>query len=206
MMVWKLAISPITARNASILAAALPYNTRKPSSSGSPLVASENEPCILSAAPTLEFRNVMSSAEIISVNMPRMSPLGMSFFGSADSSAASGNCSMARNSHTANGNDSSTPFNPNGNHGPPPSGEFDRLAVFADADVQRPTIEVDGPERTHPVDGQDGERTERDEHGDAEREFDAVEIQQQEHQVRPGPPQRVAWRLASRRSPTCTSL
>jgi len=39
----------------------------------------------------------------ISVNMPYMMPFGMSRFGSVDSSAASGSCSMARNSHTAKG-------------------------------------------------------------------------------------------------------
>ena len=124
MMVWKLAMSPMTARNASVLAAPLPYNTRKPSSSGSPDADSVNAPCILpsSVEPTLEFRKVMSSADTMSVNMPRISPLGMSFLGSADSSAASGNCSMARNSHTANGSVISTPLTPNGNHEPPPSG------------------------------------------------------------------------------------
>src|SRR5688572_21732203 len=53
--------------------------------------------------------------------MPAMRPLGMSFLGSADSSAASGNCSMARNNHTANGRVASTPFQPNGNQEPPPS-------------------------------------------------------------------------------------
>src|SRR5687767_5571398 len=123
MMVWKLAIRPMTARNASVLAAPVPYSTRNPSSSGSPEVASENAPCILpsSSEPTLEFRKVMSSAETISVNMPRIRPFGMSFFGSADSSAASGSCSMARNSQTANGSVASTPFQPNGNQEPPPS-------------------------------------------------------------------------------------
>ena len=61
-------------------------------------------------------------AERISVEMPRMMPLGMSRLGSTDSSAASGNCSMARNSQTANGSVASTPEKPNGNHSPPPSG------------------------------------------------------------------------------------
>src|SRR5690349_15271868 len=121
MMVWKLAMRPMTARNASVFAAPVPYNTRKPSSSGSPEVASENEPCMPSALPMLEFRNVISSADTMSVNMPATRPFGMSFLGSADSSAASGNCSMARNNHTANGSVASTPFHPNGNQEPPPS-------------------------------------------------------------------------------------
>ena len=46
----------------------------------------------------------------------------MSAFGSYDSSAASGNCSIARNSQTANGSAANAPLNPNGNHGPPPFG------------------------------------------------------------------------------------
>ena len=54
--------------------------------------------------------------------MPSMMPFGMSRFGSADSSAASGNCSMARNSHTAKGSAASTPYMPNGRNGPWPSG------------------------------------------------------------------------------------
>src|SRR5690349_12552984 len=120
MMVWKLAIRPITARKASVFAAPLPYSTRKPSSSGSPDVDSVKAPCMPSALPMLEFRKVISSAEIISVSIPEIRPLGMSFFGSADSSAASGSCSMARNSQTANGSVASTPFQPNGNQEPPP--------------------------------------------------------------------------------------
>ena len=118
---------------------------------------SENAPCILpsSSEPTLEFRKVMSSADTISVNMPRIRPLGMSFFGSADSSAASGNCSMARNSHTANGSVTSTPFTPNGNQEPPPSGSSTLRAIGADADVQRPAIEVDRRNRADPVHRED---------------------------------------------------
>src|SRR5688572_24602472 len=127
MIVWKLAIRPMTARNASVFAAAFPYSTRNPSSSGSADVDRENEPCMPSALPMLEFRYVISSADTMSVSMPAMRPLGMSFLGSADSSAASGNCSMARNSHTANGSDASTPFQPNGNHSPPPSGSSTAL-------------------------------------------------------------------------------
>ena len=46
----------------------------------------------------------------------------MSRLGSTDSSAASGSCSMARNSHTAKGRVARTPVKPNGNNGPLPSG------------------------------------------------------------------------------------
>src|SRR6476659_9373486 len=120
MMEWKLAMRPMVASNDSVFAAPVPYSTRNPSSSGSPDLASVNDPCMPSGLPMLEFRNVISNAEHMSVSMPRMSPLGMSFFGSADSSAASGNCSIARNSHTANGSVASTPFQPNGNQDPPP--------------------------------------------------------------------------------------
>src|SRR6185295_5193404 len=96
-------------------------------SSGSPDVLNVNEPCMPSGLPMLELRNVISSAEHIRVNMPEISPFGMSFFGSADSSAASGSCSIARNSHTANGSVASTPLKPNGNQEPPPSGS----SIFA---------------------------------------------------------------------------
>ena len=48
-------------------------------------------------------------AETMSVNMPSMMPFGMSRFGSIDSSAASGSCSIARNSHTAKGSAARTP-------------------------------------------------------------------------------------------------
>src|SRR5688500_2259113 len=141
MIVWKLAMSPMTARKASVLAAPLPYNTRKPSSSGSAELDSENAPCIFpsSVEPTLEFRKVMSSADTMSVNMPRIRPLGMSFFGSADSSAANGNCSIARNSQTANGNVMSTPLNPSGNQDPPPSGNsiFEPSAAMPMFSAQR---------------------------------------------------------------------
>ncbi len=49
------------------------------------------------------------AADTISVNMPMRIPGGMSRFGSIDSSAASGNCSIARNSHTAKGSVARTP-------------------------------------------------------------------------------------------------
>ena len=45
----------------------------------------------------------------------------MSRLGSTDSSAASGNCSIARNSQTAKGRVARTPEKPNGNIGPLPS-------------------------------------------------------------------------------------
>ena len=61
-------------------------------------------------------------AETISVSMPRMMPRGMSRLGSTDSSAASGSCSIARNSQTAKGSVASTPEKPNGNIEPLPSG------------------------------------------------------------------------------------
>ena len=175
MIVWKLAMSPMTARNASVLAAPLPYNTRKPSSSGSPEVASENAPCILpsSIEPTLEFRKVMSSAETISVNMPRIRPLGMSFFGSADSSAASGNCSMARNSQTANGSVMSTPLKPSGNQEPPPSGNstFAPSAPMPMFNAQR-SKSIDGM-RAHPEHREDQQRGNGDDDRDAERQLHA---------------------------------
>ena len=47
MIVWKLAIRPMTARKASVFAAAPPYMTRKPSRSGSDDFASENAPFVL---------------------------------------------------------------------------------------------------------------------------------------------------------------
>ena len=62
------------------------------------------------------------NAETISVIMPRMMPRGMSRLGSTDSSAASGSCSMARNSHTANGRLARMPVMPIGKSGPLPSG------------------------------------------------------------------------------------
>jgi hypothetical protein len=54
--------------------------------------------------------------------MPAMMPRGMSRRGSIDSSAASGSCSMARNSQTAKGIAASTPPRPSGRKGPWPSG------------------------------------------------------------------------------------
>ncbi len=66
-------------------------------------------------------------AETISVTMPRMIPFGMSRFGSTDSSAASGSCSMARNSQTAKGSVARTPEKPNGKNEPPPSGSSTAL-------------------------------------------------------------------------------
>ena len=98
--------------------------TRKPSSSGSAEVASENEPCRrpCSGAPIEAFSSMIISAETISVNMPKIRPFGMSRFGSTDSSAASGSSSIARNSHTANGSAASTPLQPFGRNAPPPSG------------------------------------------------------------------------------------
>src|SRR6185295_813172 len=103
--------------------------TRKPSSSGSAEVASENEPCRrpCSGAPIEALSSMIINAETISVNMPKIRPFGMSRFGSTDSSAASGNSSIARNSHTANGNAASTPFQPIGNKVPPPSGNSSNL-------------------------------------------------------------------------------
>ena len=77
---------------------------------------------ICSGEPIDAFRNMIISAENISVNMPKISPFGMSFFGSTDSSAASGSSSIARNSHTANGSAASTPVHPNGRNAPLPFG------------------------------------------------------------------------------------
>ena len=57
-------------------------------------------------------------ADTTSVAMPSRMPFGMSRFGSTDSSAASGSCSMARNSQTAKGRVASTPVKPNGNQRP----------------------------------------------------------------------------------------
>src|SRR4051812_13490483 len=54
----------------------------------------------------------------------------MSFFGSADSSAARGSCSIARNNHTANGSVARMPFMPNGNQEPPPFGWKGVLATL----------------------------------------------------------------------------
>src|SRR5687768_13270343 len=54
--------------------------------------------------------------------MPTNRPLGMSRFGSCDSSAASGSSSMARYSHTANGMAANTPDQPKGKKSPSPFG------------------------------------------------------------------------------------
>ncbi|MCY1306893.1 hypothetical protein D9M70_567770 [compost metagenome] len=88
----------------------------KPSSSGSPDEPRAKEPTPLVAG----FSQRIMKAETIRVNMPRMMPLGMSRWGSTDSSAASGSCSMARNSQTANGIAASTPPQPLGRKGPLP--------------------------------------------------------------------------------------
>ncbi len=90
----------------------------KPSSSGSPEVAS-----LWAPMPATEgFSHRIMKAETMSVKMPARMPRGMSRLGSTDSSAASGSCSMARNSHTAKGRQASTPMKPLGRKGPLPSG------------------------------------------------------------------------------------
>ena len=84
--------------------------------------------------------STIMKAETISVSMPRMMPLGMSRLGSTDSSAASGNCSMARNSQTAKGRVASTPVNAEREPRPVAFRQFD--ACRRGADVQRPAAEV----------------------------------------------------------------
>src|SRR5882672_2706371 len=116
MIVWKLAIRPIVASSARTFATVpAPNVTLNPSSNGQFEAPSAIAPCtVVLASPTPAFRKQISVADNISVAMP--------FLGSADSSAASGSCSIARNSQTANGSVASTPFQPNGNHDPPHSG------------------------------------------------------------------------------------
>ncbi len=58
---------------------------------------------------TLQFSQTTRNAATISVSIARMMPFGMSRLGSTDSSAASGNCSMARKSQTAKGIVASVP-------------------------------------------------------------------------------------------------
>ena len=114
MMAWKLATSPTTAASDSAPAACISKMARKPSRIGSGDVPSAKAPVTVSPS-TVRITGIdglMNSTRkpsAISVNMPSMMPFGMSRFGSTDSSAASGNCSMARNSHTANGMAASTP-------------------------------------------------------------------------------------------------
>src|ERR1051326_6593772 len=89
-MVWKEAISPTQATSARSLARASPKVVRKPSSNGSPDTASLKAP-----GATDELSHRIRPAETNSVAKPAMMPRGMSRLGSFDSSAASGNCSMA---------------------------------------------------------------------------------------------------------------
>ena len=94
-----------------------PKTARKPSSSGSPETPSLKAP---GATDGLSHR--IRPAETSRVTRPAMMPRGMSRLGSRDSSAASGSCSMARNSQTAKGRAAKAPFRPNGSSGPPPWG------------------------------------------------------------------------------------
>src|SRR5688572_1702792 len=102
---------------------------RKPSSSGS-----SDEPSLCEPTPTTDgLSSTIMKAEMIKVTMPRMMPFGMSRLGSTDSSAANGNCSMARNSQTAKGSDARIPEKPIGNHGPLPSGSSDPSGAMLSA-------------------------------------------------------------------------
>ena len=65
-----------------------------------------------------ETARKLREADTMSVSMPRMIPRGMSRLGSTDSSAASGSCSIARKSHTANGIEAKAPGHPLGRNGP----------------------------------------------------------------------------------------
>ena len=91
MMAWKLATSPMIATSARSFARSVPNSVRKPSSSGSPLARRPHEPGAMLAL-SVSTANALST----SVKMPSRMPVGMSRFGSTDSSAASGSCSIAR--------------------------------------------------------------------------------------------------------------
>ena len=99
---------------------------------------SANEP-----TPATEgFSSRIMKAETISVNMPRMMPFGMSRLGSTDSSAASGNCSIARNSQTAKGSVGEHAGDAEREERAVALRQLDRLPSGPDADVQRPAREV----------------------------------------------------------------
>ena len=92
MMVWKLATRPATAARANSEAPApLPKMVRKASRSGSSDRPTSAEPGAMPA-----FRNRVRTEAAIRVSIPQSMALGMSRWGSRDSSAASGSCSIAR--------------------------------------------------------------------------------------------------------------
>ena len=92
MIVKKLAISPISPISASSEAAVpSPKTALKPSNNG---VA--DVPMVAAPPPTPVFRNRVRTAKRTSVVRPQIVARGMSRFGSCDSSAASGNSSIAR--------------------------------------------------------------------------------------------------------------
>src|SRR5688572_1307951 len=97
--------------------------TLKPSNSGQFDAPRAKAPCTFElGSPTPALRKEINAAEVMSVAIPAINPRGMSFLGSADSSAANGSCSIAKNNHTANGKVIKIPFQPSGNQEPPPSG------------------------------------------------------------------------------------
>ena len=118
-------------------------------------------------------------------------PRGMSRLGSTDSSAASGSCSMARNSHTAKGSVASTPAKPNGKKRAVAFGQFDGLAVrtapMFSAQRLKSMLGMALIQKTTSTASDD----QRDDQRDLERQRHAEDVERQEDGVEDDPPDRI---------------
>ena len=125
--------------------------------------------------------------------MPSMMPFGMSRLGSTDSSEASGNCSIARNSQTAKGIGGKDAVAAEGQERPVPVRQRHRRPVGIDADVHRPLAEIElaREERAEEEEDQDRDGDQRDDHRHREGQRDAAHVEADEDDVADEPPQRL---------------
>ena len=119
-----------------------------------------------------------------------MMPRGRSRVGVIDSSAASGSCSMARNSQTAKGRAANAPVETERQQRPVAVRQLDRLAVRPGADIEGVARELGLGDRRDPEHREAGQRRQGHDHGHAERQLDAPDVQPDEQRVAPDPVER----------------
>ncbi len=128
--------------------------------------------------PALGFSKTIIRAESTSVPKARRMPRGMSRRGSTDSSAASGTCSMARNSQTAKGRVARTPLKPKGKSGPLPPGRWPPPAEMSRAKRAKSTRGIALTQKMTSTASESSVTTKRD--AEAQRRAEDVEREKDE--------------------------
>ena len=166
------------ATSASILARPSPKVARKPSSSGSPEMPSLKLP---GATEGLSHR--IRPAETKSVRRPAMMPRGMSRLGSMRFLGGQRQLLDGEEQPDREGQGGERALEAERQQRPVTLGQLDGGAVGAGADVERKALELGNGQRGDPEHREAGERRQGDDHGDPEGQFDAPDVQCDEHGI-----------------------